>query len=166
MALNYALSQGATLTTAVTAGLTRARSLGATNLQLAKTHTVAKNRRDEWYRRTLTGSENCTLCVIASTQRYRRGNLMPIHPGCDCGVQSEESVSDPGWVINSDLLEQVHNTVAQEFGKTDRAAEIIDGLNDRSDFLDLIVTREHGELGPVLTWRDQHFRGDADVRAL
>lgn len=82
MVMNYRLAKGASLSDAIDAGANRLRSLGATNLQLAKTKTVAAQGTAPFYRRVLTGSENCALCVIASTQRYRRGKLAPIHPGC------------------------------------------------------------------------------------
>jgi hypothetical protein len=38
------------------------------------------------YRRTLGGGKNCGLCVVAATQRYRSGDLMPIHSHCRCGT--------------------------------------------------------------------------------
>lgn len=162
MTLNYELSRGANVTAAVTAGLNRLRAITAMDLQLAKTHTVAKQGRAPYFRRVLSGAENCALCVIASTQRYRRGSLAPMHSGCDCGI-AEVYGPDPGQVLDRVSLESVHAAIEAEFGQTDRTARYLDGRNARSDFLDLIVTREHGELGPVLAWREHHFRGPAQV---
>jgi hypothetical protein len=43
--------------------------------------------RPQYWRRVLQGEESCALCVLASTQRYRREDLNPVHPGCDCLVR-------------------------------------------------------------------------------
>lgn len=169
--LNNALARGKGLTDAISAGENRLRSLGATNLQLAKTSTVAAHGKAPYYRRVLTGSENCALCAIASTQRYRSGTLAPIHPGCDCGI--EEIVdAQPPHVIDRDLLEETHRQIAAKLGGTDRSLMDL-GVDKQtaqgrplSDFTDLIITRHHGELGPVLAWRGDHFRGAAEASAL
>jgi hypothetical protein len=174
MVLNYHLARGKSLTDAVTAGGNRLRSLGATNLQLAKTKTAAAQGRAPFYRRVLTGSENCALCVIASTQRYRLGALQPIHPGCDCGVEQIVD-AQPAHVIDRDLLDSTHAEIDRRLGATDRNAQDLDLSDGRktssrgkplSDFTDLIATRQHGELGPVLTWRGDHFRGPIEADGL
>ena len=162
--LNFELSQGKTVTAAVSAGLARLTSITSMDLQLARTHTIARQGRSSYYRRILTGAENCSLCVIASTQRYRRGNLAAIHGGCDCSFEQIFG-EDPGQVLDRVTLEEVHAAIKAEFGETDRSARYIDGINERSDFLDLVVVRENGETGPTLAWRDQHFRGPAEVAA-
>lgn len=81
-----ALSEGKPIEDAVKLGLYRLQDLIDMDMQLAQTHAArdAMNRSDRvvGYRRVLTGSENCALCVLASTQRYHKENLMPIHPGC------------------------------------------------------------------------------------
>lgn len=173
MVLNDALAKGKSLTTAVTMGERRLLSLGSTNLQLAKRDTVAAAGKGKFYRRVLTGSENCALCVIASTQRYRQGSLMPIHPGCDCG---EEEIIEglPPQVIDPALLEMTHAAIERRVGGTDRNAfDLALGVEKRtasgkriSDFTELIATRQHGELGPVLTWRSDHFRDAAEAASL
>uniref|UniRef100_UPI001D0D1143 hypothetical protein n=1 Tax=Klebsiella pneumoniae TaxID=573 RepID=UPI001D0D1143 len=84
-----------------------------TDLQLAKTHQARSsfNRSGvQFYRRVLTGNENCALCVIASTMRYRKNSLMPIHPGCDCDID----VIPPGMdfdTISTELLNETHDQV-------------------------------------------------------
>ncbi|TFD27513.1 hypothetical protein [Cryobacterium cryoconiti] len=168
-----ALSKGTPFVTAAKQGLARARNLASTDLQLAKTHTVARQGRYAWYRRRLTGAENCALCVIASTQRYHQGDLQPIHPACDCYCQ-EENTQDPGQIIEPDLLDATHGAIASFTGTgSDRSARIIDGhgksitLRDGSskaaDYTDLVVTRQHGEYGPVIGWRDDAFTSAADL---
>lgn len=152
------LAKGSTMTFAVNAGRDRLKSLVTTGLQLAKTHAAndAMERAGvHQYQRVLTGRENCALCVIASTQRYQVGQLMPIHPGCDCGVRPLKGGSDE-QVINPTRLESIHSAITNEFGDTDRAARYIDGVKDGGDYTDLITTYNHGELGPLLSWRDQH----------
>lgn len=89
------LSQGATAAAAMDAGRNRMSSLISTGLQMAKVRqadTSLQSGGVTSYKRVLSGSENCALCVIASTQRYHVGNLMPIHPGC---VPGDSTVSIP-----------------------------------------------------------------------
>lgn len=171
-----ALSEGKSLSAAITAGGERLASLVSTDLQLAKTHQANRSlssSRVKSYRRVLTGSENCALCVIASTQRYRVGDLMPIHPGCDCGVDELPRGWNPDeQVIDQALLDLTHATIDAKLGATDYGARNL-GLgkvgtsgNPLSDYTDLIVTREHGEYGPTLAWRDQHFTSEAQIAAL
>ena len=154
-----ALSEGKPLGDAVDAGLARLLNLAGTDLQLAKTrtslHRLRGDRATAGYRRVLTGNENCGMCVLASTQRYHREDLMPIHPGCDCDVAPIRGNVDPGQVIDPDRLEALHQSVADQFGTSDRGGREIDYR--------LIEVREHGELGPVLTWRGQHFDGPEAV---
>lgn len=161
------LSKGQSVTAAVAAGKNRLQSIVATNLQLAKTHSGRRAMRSGGVRafeRVLTGRENCALCVIASTQRYWVSELAPIHPGCDCSSRPLEA--DPNTqIIHPDRLDAIHTAVESEFGASDRGARFIDGRNDISDYLDLIVVRDHGELGPVLTWRDQHFTTKSELNA-
>lgn len=166
------LASGATYSSASDSGLRRLLSLIATDLELAQRaqeqQTLGQGGA-RFYRRVLTGSENCTMCAIASTQRYRVGTLKPIHPGCDCDVAPIEGSSDPGQVINAPLLEQIHESIEDELGGSDRGARDL-GIGKESasgqslsDFTDLILVREHGELGPVLTWRKHAFTGRDDL---
>lgn len=168
--LYTSLSQGAPLEVAQAAALARLASLVATDLQLAQRAQARRSMRSaprvEAFRRTLTGGENCALCVIASTQRYWKGDLLPIHPGCDCGVEPLGRSEHRDQVINRSLLESTHDQIASRLEQgSDRAARWLDGSNPRSDYLDLIVTRDHGEYGPTLAWRGQHFTGPGDIAA-
>jgi len=146
------LAEGQRLTNAVAAGKLRLIDMIATDLQLTKTKTahayMARDNTIRGYRRTLTGSENCRMCVIASTQRYRKAELMPIHPGCDCGVSPIRGSVDPGQVIDPGLLDRMKEQAVDEFGD----------LDPRN-----VMVRNHGELGPLLTIRGQHFDGPSVV---
>lgn len=53
--------------------------------------------------------QSCGLCIVASTMEYKRGDLLPIHSGCNCEVCEIYSfngkVYDPGHLINMEDLE-------------------------------------------------------------
>lgn len=170
------LSKGRTVAAALAAGQERLTDLVLSGSQLAKTH-AARNAigrsKFELFQRTLTGRENCALCVVASTQRYHRGDLLPIHPGCDCGVKPFQGDPDV-QVIAPDLLDETYVNIATQIdhASVGRDARYL-GLNKvdakgrpLSDFTDLIVSREHGELGPVLGWRSNKFTSAADIAVL
>jgi hypothetical protein len=156
-----ALSEGKRLADAVAAGWTRARTLVATDLQLAKTHTsrdvLGRDDRVVGYRRVLTGREDCGICAVAATQRYRKENLAAIHGGCDCGVQPIYGDRDPGQVIDPDGLDRAHDAIAERFG-----ADAVDATARAAAYWPQIAIREHGELGPVLTLRAHAFLSAAD----
>lgn len=156
-----ALAAGKTFTEASTVGRERLRSIVGMDLQLSKTHQARRSLEPSGFsafRRTLTGRENCAMCLIASTQRYFKEDLMPIHPGCDCGVEPLSEREAVSQVIDPELLEQTHNWVADFAGEADRGGRA-------PDYRQLIVAREHGEYGPTLSWRGQKFTGPDDVAA-
>jgi hypothetical protein len=167
------LSQGASYADAVGAGLVRLQSIAAMDLQMSKVRqSRASLQRSsyQFYARVLTGNENCALCTIASTQRYRRGNLMPIHPGCDCGIEPLPRGAFPNQVIDQDLLDRTHEQIAAKLGSSDRGARNLGigkatAIDDKpiSDFTELIIARDHGDMGPVLTWRADRFTGPANL---
>jgi hypothetical protein len=143
------------LTKAVAAGERRARLLGVTDLELAEREAARQilttdARAPRFYQRVLTGDENCGLCVVASTQRYRREQLLPIHPGCDCVVQPLPDGTR--HVVDEQLLDAAHAAIEQRFGISDRSARAI-------DYRKILLVREHGELGPVLTVARHKFTG-------
>ena len=152
-----ALSKGQIVSDAIEAGAIRATGLARTELQLARRQAglVARNSNDNivGYLRVLSGSENCALCYVASTQRYKKGDLQPIHPGCDCGEMPIYGDSDPGRVVDQQLLDATHQAVTDRFGGSDPTAI---GYNQ-------IAIRDHGELGPLLTVADQNFTGPSDL---
>lgn len=172
------LAKGESMTRAVEVGTQRLASIVSTDLQLARRGQASKALAGtgfRYYIRVLTGRENCALCAIASTQRYNVENLMPIHPGCDCGVRPVDAAYDPGQVVDQGLLDEIHTLAAERLGASDPNARYA-GLgksvtysDSRSrapnpqerlaDYTELVVTREHGEYGPTLTWRDHAFTG-------
>ena len=145
-----ALAAGKPLPQAAAEGRLRLTQLIGGDMQLAKTHASRQSMRaypeaGQFYRRVLTGRENCALCVVASTQRYHRGDLMPIHPGCDCGVQPLPPGLAASQVIDEDLLEQVHQITEDRLGASDRGGRT-------PDYRKLLTVSEHGEYGPTLSW--------------
>lgn len=154
-----ALAQGATYGEAVRQGRQRLLSLGATDVQMAAREsarsTLGGMSGVVGYRRVLTGTRDCALCSIASTQRYHKGDLLPIHPGCDCGVDPIIGRGDPGQVINRERLDATHADVAGRTGDWDSGGRSPDHRK--------IQVREHGEYGPTLTFDGQHFTGPADI---
>lgn len=144
-----ALSEGAEFPDAWKIGLDRVISIGTTDLQLAKTHTardiLSRKNNIGGYRRVLEGAKSCGLCVVASTRRYRKADLMPIHGGCDCGVLPIYG-EDPGEVIDFDTLDDLDGRLAERFGDT-----------ALPEYRDVIVVHQHGELGPLLTRKGDHF---------
>lgn len=154
-----ALSQGKDLVDAVGEGRTRLLSITETDLQLARTHAARESmtrRGAQFYRRRLSGSKNCGLCVIASTQRYRVERLMPIHPGCDCKPEPIAGDRDPGQILDEGLLEEAHAAIAKGTGESDRGGRA-------PDYREVIVTREHGEYGPLLAVRRHSHTGPQDL---
>ena len=53
--------------------------------------------------------QSCGLCVVASTHKYSRGDLLPIHTGCNCEVAEIYEIDgyefDPGNQINMEDLD-------------------------------------------------------------
>lgn len=163
------LSRGASFPAALAASSSRLRSLITTDMQLANTHqarAAMRGSRTGYFRRVLTGAEDCALCVIASTQRYSKEDLLPIHPGCDCEVAPLAPGLASQQVIDEGLLERTHAEVSSHIGReSDRGARLAGRSTDDgfSEYTDLIITREHGEYGPTLAWRDQNFTSAADL---
>ena len=166
------LSEGMAYSEAVIVGGQRLASIVTTDMQLGMRAQEDRSLRAggwKFFKRVLTGSENCAKCAIASTQRYNVGTLKPIHPGCDCTVEPLKTMDDPGQIIDPDLLSMIHSEIGDQLGLGDRGARDLGiGKTDAkgnavSDYTDLIVTRNHGEYGPTLTWRKDKFTGAAGL---
>lgn len=162
-----ALGNGDDLQTAVDAGGQRLQTLAETDLQLAKTHTarekLATNTNVVGYRRQLEGAYSCALCIVASTRMYHKAELMPIHPACDCSVDPIFGGEKTAVVLDPEILTNAHDAVAQRFGADSTAARRIPGAfkgnGDPLLYREVLITHEHGEIGPVLGIRGQHFTG-------
>lgn len=138
----------------------RAEVLAMSDLQMARMRASQQAIEGQdgaaGWRRVLKGDRNCLLCLVASTQRYRKKDLAAIHPQCDCYVEAIPGDRDPGQIIDARLLEQVHDAVEAAGFRADRGAR-------NPDYRRLIVVREHGEMGPLLTLRRQGFTGPEDL---
>lgn len=147
--LRRALSEGVSFEDAVARGRERARATADTDVQLAaraaSRDVIALDPRIVGYRRVLGPGPNCALCVVASTQRYHKEDLLPIHPNCGCGVQPiigtapiERSILDP------DRLQYVKEQ-ADDYSRAALSRLKIDAAD-----LPPVKLVSHGELGPVL----------------
>ncbi len=156
-----ALSKDEPVDVAVDRGAHRLETLVKTDLQLARTHTVrvvAENMpRFEYTTRVLQGEYDCALCIVASTQRYRKKDLAPIHPGCDCTVKLVTAAEDPGQVVDEAKLEQIHDAVRAALGQADAGGRAV-------DYRKILVTNDHGEIGPILGFAGQNFTDRTDLR--
>lgn len=167
------LSEGMAFDSAVRAGESRLTDLVATDMQLAKTYTAqnvfSRTGGVRGYARVVSGGKTCALCYIASTQKYHKEDLMPIHPGCSCGV--EPITADNPWDQGTadKTLEDTHAAVFDRLGTADPGARDA-GLGKTtssgksvSDYTDIVITRNHGEIGPVLGIRGQHFTSESGL---
>jgi hypothetical protein len=111
------LGDGNTWDDAMSAGRARAISTAETDVMLVNRQAIVDigdtRRNITGYRRVLTG-RSCTLCAIASTQRYRRGQLAPIHNNCDCDVAPIYGDADPGRIVNRDLYNELKRSGASD----------------------------------------------------
>lgn len=157
--LYAALAEGKAFDAAQSMAGTRLKSLVSTDLQLSMTHQARRSLGGsgvEAYRRVLRGRGDCALCVVASTQRYWVKDLLPIHPGCNCDVEPLGAGDHRDHVLDEAQLEFVHDQVQGFTGESDRGGR-------SPDYRKLIVVREHGEIGPLLTWKHQQFTGLDDL---
>lgn len=152
------LGEGTPPADAIQSGLDRAVQSALTDLQLTKVrtaHTVlAGDKAVAGYRRVLEGAHSCGLCVLASTQRYHRGDLLPVHPGCDCNVEPILGDTDPGQVIDEPRLRAAYEALAGQPPKDMNAARWTDHV---------VIVHDHGELGPVLARKGASFLGPGDL---
>lgn len=159
-----ALAAGKTWAQAMAEARARAVSAAETDVMLAQRATMdawVEAERVAGYRRVLTG-RSCMYCATASTQRYRRGELMPLHSHCDCGVAPILGSHDPGHVVNRRLLRQLKQAGGSSYWKSSGyVAEHADGgfvvdVAGKHQQLEVAV-HQHGELGPVLGNAAHHF---------
>jgi hypothetical protein len=156
------LKNGGSIDDALHSGSARIGELLDTDLERLSDFTSVEKYANEHsiigYRRVLVGAKNCALCVVASTQRYRRGHLKPIHPHCDCKVSPVLSFESDGGsqVLDGDLLDQLHADIEKKFGSSDRSGRGI-------DYRKIMVEHTHGEIGPYLSYRGQHFTGPSGL---
>jgi hypothetical protein len=142
----------------------RAELLAATDVQSARLYgaqaIMATEPRIVGYRRKLTGTHSCGLCVVASTRRYHKADLMPRHPGCDCTPTPIIGTEDPGEVLNRPLLDQMHAAIAERFGP-----EAVTLSADSDAYRQLVTVYQHGEYGPTLAVAGDHHLTSAAANA-
>lgn len=130
-----ALAAGTTWEAAVAAGLARARSSAAMDVQLAMRGTLRdvgeRTDRIVGYQR-VPDAGACRFCLQVAGQRYTTADLMPLHNHCGCGVD----------VITSA-----------------RRGEFFRGNpeNDLDEDAPRVAVEDHGELGPVLVDAQHQF---------
>jgi len=95
----------------------------------------------------------CGLCIAASGQVYRKSTLMPIHTHCHCAVMPIVGAKDPGRDINGQDIDSLYRQAAAN----GRSREELSAAR--------FTVHEHGELGPYLTPKGQHFTGPSSIPA-
>lgn len=155
------LSRGKEFIDAINSGADRVRQLMETDIQLAHTYSsrdiLSRQRDVVGFRRVPQGAYSCALCLVASTQRYRKFDLMPIHPGCDCRVAPIISDMPVSQVVDPERLEEIHRAIQREFGMSSRDARSI-------DYRKILVEQNHGEYGPVLAVAGHRFTGPDNLK--
>lgn len=130
----------------------------AVRAQYLKTLNQGRTVRADGWRRILrpelSQSGPCGLCVVAADRIYSRGDLLPIHDRCVCEVLPILGDLDPGLLLNDDDLARLYRA-AGSTGGSKREGGALKKIR--------VALTEHGELGPVLTRADQHFRGMQQV---
>ena len=156
--IQNAIRDGKDTPLALQAGLTRLKALTDTDLQMAKVRQAQislRTRGVQTYRRVTTSGAPCDLCEIAATQVYYTDELMPIHPNCSCDIVPDN------FDGNQDEADKFFDGLTNP--ERDKTQELDDKDAPAKDFRKLIAVRNHGEVGPTLTWKDQHFLGPNDL---
>ena len=145
---------GRTDSEALTNAMVRAREMVGTDLGLAHQRQASrfvKSRGVTRYRRVIRSEKSCGLCAAASDRIYWRGDLLPIHSRCRCGVIAVTANTDPGSQINDEILGEMYDAAGSTKGADLKRVRV--------------EVVENGELGPQLRVAGQHVRGPAAVAA-
>jgi hypothetical protein len=152
--LRAALGEGLTLPEAIDRGAHRLQQVAESDMQQthaeaarAAMRTLPDNAKPTGWRRVLVGTENCALCVAASTLRYTVEDLNPLHANCDCRVEPLFGKNPP---VDRSRLDQVNAAIAETTG-------------DRSGRSLRRIVMAHGELGPMLARPKDHFTTPAQL---
>lgn len=158
-----ALKDGADIGQALQVGAARLDGTVQADLQLAErraAHEVVRaDDRISGFRRVLrpaaSKSGSCGLCLAASSQRYGKEDLLPIHNRCHCAVMPIFGRRDEGLRVNQERYQEA-SRLARDEGQR--------GAATRRQLANVRV-RDHGELGPVLTKRGDRFTGPGEAQA-
>lgn len=166
----YQASLGVAATEITAAVVHRARSVAATDMQLAQTHQARRSMggndpggpalrfgrggdRVQGYRRIirpeLSKGSVCGICLAASDRVYGVGDLLPIHTGCVCDVMPIVNGADPGQDLNREELDRLYD----DAGSNTRGALV----KQRYEITG------HGEIGPLLINPKHHHRGPDEL---
>ena len=156
--MRMSLAGGDDLPTAVDRGSNRLVQVAEGDMQQTHAESVRaamralpEGARPSGWRRVLIGTENCAMCVVASTQLYTVEHLNPLHHHCNCAV---EPVFGSHPAVSPERAAQVRAAVEElSGGRVTRA----------KDLRGLVV--EHGELGPLLVRPRDHHVTPADLPA-
>ncbi|MER7331678.1 MULTISPECIES: hypothetical protein [unclassified Micromonospora] len=117
---------------------------------------VVLNRAATGFRRILhpelsQSGLSCGLCVVAADRIYTKGELLPLHPGCNCEVAPIVNGVDPGLTLNDADLSRLYEAA----GGTTSGRKLQNRVR--------VSITEHGELGPILVRSNHHFRDPSEV---
>lgn len=119
-----ALKEGKPWEMAVEEGLTAAVSAAFTDVSLAARDAMpaltAQEPSIDGYQR-VPGGDACDFCVLASTQRYTTGELMPLHNNCGCGV---ELLTDAPYSVSEYTGAKTYQSLPTELRTADELAAI------------------------------------------
>lgn len=155
--LRTTLAEGQSLTEAVEHGAARVREVAEGDMQQAYAHAnqqamqrLPEAARPRYWRRVLTGDENCGLCILAASNRYTVEDLNPIHPGCDCEVAAVFG-RDTHRAGDDALAARAQQAIQELTGRRDAGGRAVDYRQ--------ILIQDHGELGPMLAKPRDRFTG-------
>lgn len=150
-----AIASGQSFGAAIAAGRARASTLANDDVVLAQRSGTSRamdraGDRVVGYRRVPRRGA-CSLCLAASTQRYRKRDLLPRHTRCHCGVLPLVGTRDPGRILEPELLAELKAASKRDDWWADSRLKA--------------VVEDHGELGPVLVHAGDRFTGPKDLAA-
>jgi hypothetical protein len=145
-----ALAEGHPLTDSVEQGRIRLLNLAATDVQLAKTHTAQRVLHTA--PSNVVGYRRGTYRATQLRSMHRRIHPAVPHQTIDADPSRVRlhrrpivGDDDPGQVINPPLLDAAHDAIRQRFAGFDFCARAI-------DYRKVLLTHQHGELGPSWPW--------------
>lgn len=124
-----AIANGKTFEQAMAYARDRAMSAARTDLALARragAHAAMQVQPSVVGQRRVPDANACEYCLIASTQRYHRADLQPLHTNCNCDVVPIVGTADPGRIINRETYKRL-----KAGGAMDRQTESAAGLKLR-----------------------------------
>jgi hypothetical protein len=108
----------------------------------------------ESYRASLQGP--CGLCVLGATETLAPDQPMPIHPHCGCVAWPRFDTFPAMRPGGEPSAEAARAAVGDLTGESSVSA---------GAFRRHVAVVEHGEIGPMLRRRRDHFTGPSDIHA-